>query len=193
MSNSILDRVFPAGPQHQRHRRVATGVAAPEGIARADSGQHKRSIEALKTKWTAVYTLELRGFTQKQIAEALGMSAQQISNITLDSRYIEYREQHLSTLDQEFVAMKPLAFRALRGGLSSPDENTALRASEQWFKAANYGGFSKHERPAVTTSAEDIARSLLNQVNIQVNVHAPGTTVTATDGATVDGAESSES
>jgi hypothetical protein len=93
----------------------------------------------------------------------------------MDERYLEYREQHLATLDQEFVAMKPLAFRALRGGLQSPDENTALRASEQWFKAANYGGFSKHERPAVSTSAEDIARELLRgginvQVNTQVNI-----------------------
>jgi transcriptional regulator with XRE-family HTH domain len=125
-----------------------------------------------------VYTLELRGLSYKQIAEALNMSSSGVAHIVADPRYIEYREQHLATLDQEFVAMKPLAFRALRGGLQSPDENTALRASEQWFKAANYGGFSKHERPAVSTSAEDIARELLRgginvQVNTQVNVAPP--------------------
>lgn len=177
MSNSILDRVFPAGPQN--HKRSIggglRGVAAPNTPTHPEVGHRKRVADALKTKWTAVYTLELRGFTQKAIAEALGMSAQSVSKITMDERYLEYREQHLATLDQEFVAMKPLAFRALRGGLQSPDENTALRASEQWFKAANYGGFSKHERPAVSTSAEDIARELLRgginvQVNTQVNI-----------------------
>ncbi len=190
MSNSILDRVFPAAPPHDH--------VTPDGRRGGPVKhltQHKGSSrhERIVTRWASIYTLELRGLSQKQIAEALNMSPSGVGHITTDPRYIEYREQHLSSLDQEFVAMKPLAFRALRGGLSSPDENTALRASEQWFKAANYGGFSKHERPAVTTSAEDIARSLLNQVNIQVNVHAPGTTVTATDGATVDGAEPSES
>jgi hypothetical protein len=138
----------------------------------------KTRIDRVTTRWASVYTLELRGLTHAQIAEALGLSKGGVSHIVADPRYIKYREEHLSALDQEFVAMKPLAFRALRGGLQSPDENTALRASEQWFKAANYGGFSKHERPAVSTSAEDIARELLRgginvQVNTQVNVAPP--------------------
>lgn len=169
MAKSILDKVFPAGPQHQRRTGGVHGVAAKEGKPYIPTGQRRR--DELKTKWTAIYTLELRGFGIREIAEALGMSVNGVSRVTLDERYIAYREEHLSSLDQEFVAMKPLAFAALRGGLGSQDENTALRASEQWFKAANYGGFSKHERPAVSTSAEDIARSLLNQVNIQVNVN----------------------
>ena len=171
MSNSILDRVFPAAPPHDHvtpHAR--TGDKTGKNLTMHEG---KKRVDRVTTRWASVYTLELRGLTHKQIAEALNMSVGGIAHIIADPRYIEYREQHLSTLDQEFVAMKPLAFRALRGGLQSPDENTALRASEQWFKAANYGGFSKHERPAVSTSAEDIARSLLNQVNIQVNVHPP--------------------
>lgn len=164
---SILDTLFPAAPAHTHTDRKSSHTGTSENMT-SHVGRARR--EGVSTRWASVYALELRGLTQAQIAEALGMSKGGVAHIVTDERYLAYREQHLSALDQEFVAMKPLAFRALRGGLSSSDENTALRASEQWFKAANYGGFSKHERPAVSTSAEDIARSLLNQVNIQVNV-----------------------
>jgi len=177
MSNSILDKIFPAAPPHDH---VSPRGKAPGSTTDKNLTMHtgKKARDKISTRWASIYTLELRGFTHKQIAEALNMSQGGVSHIQADPRYIAYREEHLSALDQEFVAMKPLAFRALRGGLSSPDENTALRASEQWFKAANYGGFSKHERPAVTTSAEDIARELLRgginvQVNTQVNVSPP--------------------
>lgn len=169
MAESILDKLFPPAPAYEKRARIKdtgrTDFADVVGSARV-------MREDIPTRWASVYTLELRGLTRNQIAEALGMSVGTVSRITLDPRYIEYREKHLSSLDQEFVAMKPLAFQALRGGLRSTDENTALRASEQWFKAANYGGFSKHERPAVSTSAEDIAKQLL-QINVQVNVN-PG-------------------
>ena len=168
MAESILDKLFPQAPTDVTARaRKSPGqgfdtnpVTPPTRVARKD----------IPTSWTSIYTLELRGFTHAQIAEVVNLTPQSVGRIVTDARYLTYREQHLSALDHEFVAMKPLAFAALRGGLGSQDENTALRASEQWFKAANYGGFSKHERPAVSTSAEDIARSLLNQVNIQVNV-----------------------
>lgn len=166
---SILDKVFPSAPPHERAQVIPRNTTNFSGLEHK-GGKH---VDRIKTRWAAIYTLELRGLTYKQIADAIGMSPNSVANVVADPRYIKYREEHLAALDQEFVAMKPLAFRALRGGLSSPDENTALRASEQWFKAANYGGFSKHERPAVSTSAEDIARSLLNQVNIQVNVSVP--------------------
>ncbi len=66
--------------------------------------------------------------------------------------------------------MKPLAFAALKGGLNSHDENTALRASEQWFKAASFGGFSKTEAPTQTATAEDVARALMLGVQVNVSV-----------------------
>lgn len=165
---SILDRLFPPAPPHTKTDRVKYVEGNPANLTQ-HTGKSLR--EGISTRWTSVYTLELRGLTQKQIAEALGMSVGGVGKIVTDPRYIEYRERHLSALDQEFVAMKPLAFAALKSGLNSQDENTALRASEQWFKGANYGGFSKHERPATTATAEDIARQLLTgiQVNVQVN------------------------
>jgi hypothetical protein len=106
-----------------------------------------------------------------EIAHELGYSYTGITRITHDERYIAYREQHLCALDAEFVAMKPLAYNALQAGLNSREENTALRASEQWFKAAGFGGFSRTEQPSRAVTAEDVAAQLIAgiQVNVTVN------------------------
>lgn len=98
------------------------------------------------------------------------MSANAVSKITRREDYITYREQRLAELDNEFFAMKPLALAALRGGLNSLDENTALRASEQWFKGASFGGFAKNPEPARQQSAEDVVAQLLNAVQVNVTV-----------------------
>lgn len=167
---SILDRLFPAAPPHKSPQpllKPTSGFATRPEFAEHKGGAARSDVS---TRWAAVYTLELRGLTGKQIAEALNIKPNTVSQIVADPRYIEYRERHLSVLDQEFVAMKPLAFAALKNGLTSQDENTALRAADAWFKGANYGGYSKHERPPTTATAEDIARELMRGgVNIQVN------------------------
>jgi predicted XRE-type DNA-binding protein len=174
MSSSILDQLFPPAPPHNRVPKIAgPGGFDDHPEHKNDKGRSRR--EEVTTRWAAVYALELRGLKQAQIAEALNLSPTGISRIVTDERYLEYRERHLAALDNEFVAMKPLAFAALKGGLTSSDENTALRASEQWFKGAGYGGFSKTERASTSLTAEDVARALLGggvnvQVNTQVNV-----------------------
>jgi transcriptional regulator with XRE-family HTH domain len=178
---SLLEKLFPGAPEH-RNVKVARPNAnlAVNSNDRAVTG--RQAWEEVPTRWAAIYTLELRGLTQQAIAEAVNMSPGSVSRIVMDDRYIAYRTARLAELDQEFVAMKPLAFNALRGALNSQDENTALRASETWFKGAGFGGYSKTERPATTLTAEDVAAALLNhsggplvQVNTQVNtqVNAP--------------------
>lgn len=173
---SILDQLFPPAPPHNSPRRYKRAGGGFEDRPEDIDGTGRTVTAEISTKWAAIYTLELRGLNHKEIAEALGMVSQSIGKIISDPRYIEYRERHLAVLDQEFVAMKPLAFAALRNGLGSSDENTALRASEQWFKGAGFGGFSKTERPATSLTAEDVARELLRgginvQVNNQVNIN----------------------
>jgi transcriptional regulator with XRE-family HTH domain len=132
----------------------------------------KATREDVSTRWASIYTLELRGLDQKDIAQALNLAPATVSLIVRDPRYIAYREKHLAELDSEFVQMKPLAFAALRSGLNSNDENTALRASEQWFKGAGFGGFAKDPVPQTRLTAEDVAAQLLAglNVNVQVNV-----------------------
>lgn len=174
MPRLSLDDVFPAAPPHAPHttpQRKLVGIAAD-----ADLREPGGVREEVPTKWAGIYSLELRGLQSKEIARALGMSPGGVSRITNDERYIQYREKRLATLDAEFVMMKPLAFAALKGGLESTDENTALRASEQWFKGAGFGGFAKDPVPQTRTTAEDVAAALIAgvQVNVQVNVAAEG-------------------
>lgn len=170
-----LDDIFPPAPPHtprqlNNRRRGNHGdnpVARGEGV-----GKTSRTVDNLATRWLSIYTLELRGLDQKDIAAALNISPATVCSVVNDERYIEYRERRLSELDAEFVMMKPLAFAALKNGLGSVDENTALRASEQWFKGAGFGGFAKDPTPPSRTTAEDVAAALLAtavQVNVTVN------------------------
>ena len=169
-----LDELFPAAPPHAPHVQPSmplAGVAVDKSLTDR-TGRGAR--EEVPTKWASIYTLELRGLTQGEIAQALSMSANGVSKIVNDERYIAYREKHLADLDSAFVQMKPLAFNALKNGLNSADENTALRASEQWFKGAGFGGFAKDPVQPTRLTAEDIAAQLLGvQVNVNVNVASP--------------------
>lgn len=127
------------------------------------------ALEGVSTKWRAILSLEIQGVPKNEIAQRVGMSAGGVSNITLDPRYIEFRDAYLASIDGEFFAMKPLAFEALRKGLMSGDEDTALKAADMWFRGGSFGGFSKRDEPPKNLTAEDVVRQLL-QVNVQVNV-----------------------
>lgn len=162
-----LDTIFPPTDARREYKYTGVhGIATGEG--RGTQGRVAR--EDVHTRWASIYTLELRGLGATQIATHLNMTQQTVSKIVRDPRYIAYREEHLTALDTEFVSMKPLAYAALKNGLNADDENTALRASEQWFKAAGFGGFSKTERPNAGVTAEDVVARLLN-VNVQVNIN----------------------
>lgn len=123
------------------------------------------------TRWASICSFELRGLNKKEIAGALNMGYHSIIQITNDERYLAYRDKRLAALDNDFIAMKPLAFDALRNGLRSKDENVALRAAEQWFKGASFGGYSKKEQEQSSLTAEDVASALLNAVQVNVNVN----------------------
>ncbi len=166
---SIVDQIFPPAPPHLPHQRRAGNQNFVREEWRDKSGRRRR--EEIHTKWAAIYQLELRGLSQKEIAEVMHTSVTTICRITQDDRYIAYREAHLTAMDAEFIAMKPLAFNALKSGLNSNDQNTALRASEQWFKGAGFGGFSKDPVPASRTTAEDVAAALIAGVQVNVTVN----------------------
>lgn len=170
-----LDTLFPAAPPHEAPYRGMRGqVHNPTGKG-LKAGAPAR--EEISTRWAAIYALELRGLSKTDIATQLGLSINTVVHATTDPRYIAYREEHLAALDNDFVAMKPLAFAALSNGLRSQDENTALRASEQWFKGASFGGFAKEPQQSSALTAEDVAKQILQgglTVAVQVNVNDAG-------------------
>ena len=129
-----------------------------------------RRPKPLSTRARMVLSLEMRGYDKQSIAGHIGISPQRVHQITYSDRYIEAREALLSRMDYEFVAMKPAAFAALRNAINSRDENTALRGSEAWMRAAGFGQYGRGaSNPVGAVTAEDVARRLL-QLQVSVNV-----------------------
>lgn len=168
-----LNSLFPPTPAYTPHRiQNGGGRATIVRASEAPNAQEGKQLPpVVPTRWTAIYALELRGLSKKEIAEQLHLSYATVLNITTDERYADYRDERLAVLDREFVSMKPLAMDALRKGLVSGDENTALRASEQWFKGASFGGYSKQEPVQQGLTAEDVASALMQAVQVNVNVN----------------------
>jgi hypothetical protein len=160
-----LEHYFPAVREQHTHRAGSGFAVNPDGIM----GESGHALDGVSTKWRTILSLEMQGLPKNKIAELLKMCPASVGNITRDPRYVEHREQYLAAIDKDFLAMKPLAFKALQQGLTSGDEDTALKASDQWFRAAGFGGYSKRDEPSEKTTAEDVVRQLL-QINVQVNV-----------------------
>lgn len=128
----------------------------------------RQNGKPISGRWHSVLTLDLRGYDGVEIGRLLAITPSRVSVIRNSERYKEERQKRLAALDSEFFDMKPLAFKALRGGLKSEDENIALRASEQWFKVSGFGQRAGSETPL---TAEAIAAALLSQqINVTVNV-----------------------
>jgi hypothetical protein len=168
--SKLLDELFPPLPPEER-RQIKPGHN-PILDANLTMHEGKPQVDHVSTRWASICTMELQGLDKKEIADRIGMHYNTIINITNDPRYIEYRDDRLRQTDDAFIRMKPLAVAALRNGLTSSDENTALRASEQWFKGAGFGGFSRVPESPTQVTAEDVAAAIVNnlQVNVQVNV-----------------------
>jgi hypothetical protein len=161
-----LEDIFPADGQvgtHIRHPGNASSIIPYIGV---DRGAKRKFPE---TKARTILTLQMRGHTQAQIAQMMHISHQGVSVIIQRPEYKEMRERVLRELDDEFLAMKPLAFDAIEGGLRSSDENVALKAADMWFKGAGFGSYSKTPAVDPTVTAEDVVRNLL-QINVNVNV-----------------------
>jgi hypothetical protein len=162
-----LEDIFPADGQvvkiGQRGHGNASSIIPYIGV---DRGAKRKFPE---TKARTILTLQMRGHTQAQIAQMMHISHQGVSVIIQRPEYKEMRERVLRELDDEFLAMKPLAFDAIEGGLRSSDENVALKAADMWFKGAGFGSYSKTPAVDPTVTAEDVVRNLL-QINVNVNV-----------------------
>jgi hypothetical protein len=104
--------------------------------------------------------LHLQGKTCGQIDKALGKGSGWMSQVLrrpgvrmlLAEAYREY--------DDELKALTPLAIETIRGCLTSPDGNIALRAVELQFKAT--GRYNEQSNAQLT--AEDVVERILERV-----------------------------
>jgi hypothetical protein len=157
-SNINLAELFPAAFDKSHVR-----ASPPASLG------NPSAVQPLPTKARVVLQLQLRGLPKTEVARRLRLSEKQVQCITHTDRYIAARDVMLDRMDAEFLAMKPMTFNALRSGLQRSDENTALRASEQWMRAVGFMHHGKNEA-AQGVTAEDVAKQTL-QLNVNVNIN----------------------
>ena len=169
-SNEQLAELFPAAfVKHVAPTRPDAAEMARQNEGRTLGSRNKP--RPLSTRARMILSLDLRSQSTAEIAQKMGLHERAVQWIRRTDRYIAAREALLGRMDAEFSAMKPAVFNALSNGLRSRDENTALRASETWMKAAGFGQYGKGNAQQGIT-AEDVARQLL-QVNVNVNIAEP--------------------
>jgi hypothetical protein len=120
--------------------------------------------DQLPPKTKLILHLQLQGYRQREISELLGIGETRVSIICRSKRYREVFDAKLDEVDDEFLRLKPKAFRALDNALCSRDEGLGLRAAETWFKAHGYRGFGPQSNAAgvtINVMAEDVAIQLL--------------------------------
>ncbi len=134
-----------------------------------DTGRHAIS-RTLPTSWAAMLTLEMQGYTKKEIAQMLGRNYARVTRITTHPVYLEHRTQRLGDLDRDFVNLKHKVVDVMGRALDqSAPMDAQLRAADMWFKTQGYGAYSKNPVPEQKVTVEDVVSRLL-QVNVQVNV-----------------------
>jgi hypothetical protein len=135
---------------------------------------HGKQRQSTDRRSAMVMSLELRGFRQKEIATVLEMSEHTVANIVHRQSYKDELRRKLADIDDEFLRMKPKAFRALDNGLCSADEGVGLRAADMWFKGMGFKGFGREtgDTAASRVTAEDIAMQLLARGGGSVTITA---------------------
>ncbi len=145
-----------------------------------------RQIISLNPRHYKILELCLRGFTNKQIADYLGMSAMQISNVINSPSFqheLAIRRSQLETMSNEsIVDSLDDVTRFIRDGarqavqrlvncVDSPDESIALRASQDVLDRAGYPRVSRVESRSMSvnlSSADaELIRDTLNIVGGQ--------------------------
>ena len=170
-----------------------SGSGFPSVVTRSQRAQPLRdnqhregaAFRPLSQRERLVMSCQLRGLKGPDIASALQLEVQTVYNIQGRQPYRAELSRRLDECDNEFLALKPKALRAVDNGLESADETTGLRAAELWFKAMGYKGFSRlPEAPAGPVSAEDIATRLLEagggKVTIEVEQSTQGQVISPT-------------
>ena len=110
------------------------------------TGIHRRMI-----------AMHLRGMANKDIALVTGYSEMRISHVLRDDLSLAYINAHMQGTEMELAALAPMAVDALRNGLCSNDEKTALLAADKFFKASG----KYNQATEAKETAEDVIMRML--------------------------------
>ena len=128
------------------------------------------NLKKLSGRTLAILREHMRGKPSWELARDFGMTDSSISRILNDPLSREFINSQVAQCDGDFKALYRRAVIAMANGLSSADENTALRAADMYLRAHGKYAREDAERPLTAT---EVAKALLEQskvVNItQVN------------------------
>lgn len=130
-------------------------------------GRRVPTLHRPELKARRVLALVLQGESRSKVAEVTGYAESTVSAIMRNPLSAKLLVELNREGDVEFQALRPLAIDALRRGLNSTDDDTALRASRDYFNAK---GKDSAQDQGVAESAEDIVERIL-----ELQVDGPAT------------------
>ena len=123
---------------------------------RTPGGNHK--LKRLRPVHRKIIALHLHGMTAGEIEIVTGFNQSAVYRILGDPLSQAYIQAHTAGADMELEALAPKAVDALRNGLESDDDRTALNAADKFFKAT--GRYGRVETAKET--AEDVIMRMLS-------------------------------
>ncbi len=138
-------------------------------------GDNMNSIQQLNPRHHKMLEFNMRGWTNKQIADHLGMTQQNVSVVMRSpsfqhelsmrrAKLEEMSNQSIVSSDQEVTdsirAGAKAAVERILSGIDSVDENVAIRSSESILDRAGFPKVSKVESKSlsVVMNAEDLVK-----------------------------------
>lgn len=160
-SKLLTARVGPADPNGRGSGDKTNVGRKPRehflGEGEGALGENEQRLTRLKPTHRRILLLHLMGLSSVEITIHTGFSAGHISRVIRDPLSQPYIEAHLAKTNDELEAMFGLAVDAVRRGLNSDSEKTALAAADRFFRVT--GRYGEQEKSA--ESAEDVIKRAL--------------------------------
>lgn len=131
---------------------------------RTKTGELK--LKRLKAVHRAIIGYHIRGLSNRDIAFVTGMDEITIGRVLRDPLSQQYVKELIDASESEINALLPMATDAIRRGLMSDNEKTALNAADKIYKAT---GRYSHEGPGKQETAEDVIARVLGIAQTQAD------------------------
>jgi len=151
------DVAFPGDYDPSEYQTQKTlGIRTPSG---------ELKLKQLKPIHKMMIVHHLRGWSNRDVASLLGKAEITVSRVLRDPLSQSLLKEFHEASKAELEALAPLAVAAVRNGLTSDSERTALAAADKFFKAT--GQYSDETRGPET--AEDVIARALAIAQTQAN------------------------